>query len=86
MRELQPKMMEIKEKYSDNPQKQQQATIKMYRESGTNPLGACLPMLLQYPIIIALWQFLQQSIEIRQKGFLWADICRAPADERFYRE
>jgi len=78
MRELQPKMMEIKEKYSDNPQKQQQATIKMYRESGTNPLGACLPMLLQYPIIIALWQFLQQSIEIRQKGFLWAPDLSAP--------
>ncbi len=78
MRELQPKMMEIREKYSDNPQKQQQATVKMYRESGTNPLGACLPMLLQYPIIIALWQFLQQSIEIRQQGFLWAPDLSAP--------
>ena len=78
MRELQPKMMEIKEKYADNPQKQQQATIKMYRESGTNPLGACMPMLLQYPIIIALWQFLQQSIEIRQQGFLWAPDLSAP--------
>jgi len=78
MRELQPKMQEIKEKYPDNPQKQQEATIKMYRESGTNPLGACLPMLLQYPIIIALWQFLQQSIEIRQQGFLWASDLSAP--------
>ncbi|MCY3630151.1 MAG: membrane protein insertase YidC [Bacteroidota bacterium] len=78
MRELQPKMQEIKEKYPDNPQKQQEATIKMYRESGTNPLGACLPMLLQYPIIIALWQFLQQSIEIRQQGFLWAPDLSAP--------
>ncbi len=78
MRELQPKMMEIKEKYPDNPKKQQEATIKMYRESGTNPLGACLPMLLQYPIIIALWQFLQQSIEIRQQGFLWAPDLSAP--------
>ena len=78
MRELQPKMQEIKEKYADNPEKQQQATIKMYRESGTNPLGACLPMLLQYPIIIALWQFLQQSIEIRQEGFLWAADLSAP--------
>ncbi len=78
MRELQPKMQEIKEKYPDNPKKQQEATIKMYRESGTNPLGACLPMLLQYPIIIALWQFLQQSIEIRQQGFLWAPDLSAP--------
>ena len=78
MRELQPKMQEIKEKYPDNPQKQQEATMKLYRESGTNPLGSCLPMLLQYPIIIALWQFLQQSIEIRQQGFLWANDLSAP--------
>ena len=78
MRELQPKMQEIKEKYANNPEKQQQATIKLYRESGTNPLGACWPMLLQYPIIIALWQFLQQSIAIRQQGFLWAADLSAP--------
>ena len=78
MRELQPKMQEIKDKYKDDPQKQQQATIKMYRETGVNPLGSCLPMLLQYPIIIALWQFLQQSIEIRQQGFLWAPDLSAP--------
>lgn len=78
MRELQPKMEEIKEKYGDNPQKQQQAMMKMYRETGVNPLGSCLPMLLQYPIIIALWQFLPQSIEIRQQGFLWAEDLSAP--------
>ena len=78
MRELQPAMQEIKEKYGDNPQKQQEATMKLYRESGVNPLGSCLPMFLQYPIIIALWQFLQQSIEIRQQGFLWANDLSAP--------
>lgn len=78
MRDLQPKMMEIKEKYKEDPQKQQAATMKLYRESGTNPLGSCMPMLLQYPIIIALWQFLQQSIEIRQEGFLWANDLSAP--------
>ena len=78
MRELQPRMQEIREKHKDDQQKQQQATIKLYRESGVNPLGSCLPMLLQYPIIIALWQFLQQSIEIRQEGFLWAPDLSAP--------
>ena len=78
MRELQPLMQEIKEKYADDPQKQQEATMKMYREQKVNPLGGCLPMLLQYPIIIALWQFLQQSIEIRQQGFLWANDLSAP--------
>jgi YidC/Oxa1 family membrane protein insertase len=78
MRELQPRMEAIKEKYSDNPQKQQEAMMKMYKETGVNPLGGCLPMLLQYPIIIALWQFLPQAIEIRQQGFLWAADLSAP--------
>ncbi len=78
MRELQPRMEVIKEKYSDDPQKQQQAMMKMYKETGVNPIGGCLPMLLQYPIIIALWQFLPQAIEIRQQGFLWADDLSAP--------
>jgi YidC/Oxa1 family membrane protein insertase len=78
MKELQPRMEAIKEKYSGDPQKQQQATMKMYKETGVNPLGGCLPMLLQYPIIIALWQFLPQAIEIRQQGFLWASDLSAP--------
>ena len=52
--------------------------MKMYKETGVNPLGGCLPMLLQYPVIIALWQFLPQSIEIRQQGFLWAADLSAP--------
>lgn len=78
MRELQPQMEAIKEKHSDNPQKQQEAMMKMYKETGVNPLGGCLPMLLQYPVIIALWQFLPQSIEIRQQGFLWAADLSAP--------
>lgn len=52
--------------------------MKMYKETGVNPLGGCLPMLLQYPIIIALWQFLPQAIEIRQQGFLWATDLSAP--------
>ncbi|NBW94704.1 MAG: membrane protein insertase YidC, partial [Bacteroidetes bacterium] len=54
MRELQPRMEAIKEKFADNPQKQQEAMMKMYKETGVNPLGGCLPMLLQYPVIIAL--------------------------------
>jgi len=78
MKELQPKMEAIKEKHGDNPQKQQEAMMKMYKETGVNPLGGCLPMLLQYPIIIALWLFLPQAIEIRQQGFLWAADLSAP--------
>jgi len=78
MKELQPRMEAIKEKFPDDPTKQQQAMMKMYKETGVNPLGGCLPMLLQYPIIIALWQFLPQAIEIRQQGFLWAADLSAP--------
>ena len=78
MRELAPKMQAIKEQYADNPQKQQEATMKMYKETGINPLGGCLPMLFQWPVILALWQFFQQSIEIRQQSFLWANDLSAP--------
>jgi YidC/Oxa1 family membrane protein insertase len=78
MKDLAPKMEEIKAKYGNDPKKQQEATMRMYRESGVNPAGGCLPMLLQYPVIIALWQFLPQSIEIRQQGFLWAPDLSAP--------
>lgn len=78
MKELQPRMEAIKEKYANDPKKQQQATMKMYKETGVNPLGGCLPMFLQYPIIITLWQFLPQAIALRQEGFMWATDLSAP--------
>ena len=78
MRELQPKLEVVKEKYGDDPQKQQEAMMKVYRETGVNPLAGCLPMLLQYPIIIALWRYFQNAIVIRQEQFLWAHDLSAP--------
>ncbi len=78
MKELQPKMQEIKEKYADDPEKQQKATMKLYKEEGVNPLGGCLPNLLQLPILITLWRFFQNSILIRQQEFLWAEDLSAP--------
>lgn len=78
MKELQPEMKEIKEKYADDPEKQQKATMKLYKESGVNPLGGCLPNLLQLPILITLWRFFQNSILIRQQEFLWASDLSAP--------
>lgn len=78
MKELQPKMKEIQEKYADDPQKQQKATMKLYKEEGVNPLGGCLPNLLQLPILITLWRFFQNSILIRQEEFLWAADLSAP--------
>ena len=78
MRELQPKMEEIREKYDDDAQKQQEEMMKLYRETGVNPLGGCLPMFLQYPILISLYQFIPKSIQLRQKSFLWASDLSAP--------
>ena len=78
MRELQPKMEEIREKYDDDPQKQQEEMMSLYRETGVNPIGGCLPMFLQYPILISLYQFIPKSIQLRQKSFLWAHDLSAP--------
>jgi YidC/Oxa1 family membrane protein insertase len=78
MRELQPEMEAIKEKYKDDPQKQQQATMKLFKTAKVNPLGSCLPNLLQIPVLITFWRFFQNSIEVRQERFLWAEDLSAP--------
>jgi YidC/Oxa1 family membrane protein insertase len=78
MRELQPEMEAIKEKYKDDPQKQQQATMKLFKTAKVNPLGSCLPNLLQIPVLITFWRFFQNAIEVRQEAFLWADDLSAP--------
>ncbi|MGH2574234.1 MAG: YidC/Oxa1 family insertase periplasmic-domain containing protein, partial [Ignavibacteria bacterium] len=72
MAELQPKMNAIKEKYKDDPQKQQQLIMKLYREEKINPMGGCLPLLLQMPILYALFGVFNSTIELRQAYFgLW---------------
>ena len=78
MRELQPEMKALQEKYKDNPQAQQQATMKLFKKAKVNPLGGCLPNLLQAPVLITLWRYFQNSIEIRQESFLWAQDLSAP--------
>jgi len=69
---LKPEMEELKAKFKDDPQKQQQATMKLYQKTGVNPLGGCLPQLLQFPILVAMYYFFPNSIELRQESFLWA--------------
>jgi len=73
MTALKPEMEKMKEKYADDPQKQQAETMKVYREFGVNPLGACLPMFIQMPIWIALYRFFPASIEFRQATFWWSN-------------
>jgi YidC/Oxa1 family membrane protein insertase len=67
---LQPRIQAIKEKHGDDKQKVSQETMKMYKEAGVNPLGGCLPMLLQMPVFIALFQVLRNTIELRQAPFV----------------
>ncbi len=69
MGELQPKMNAMKEKYKDDPQKQQQMLMKLYKEEKINPAGGCLPMLLQLPILYALFGVFSSTIELRQAYF-----------------
>jgi YidC/Oxa1 family membrane protein insertase len=75
MRVLKPEIDEINAKYEKDPDpmKKQQETMALYRRAGANPLSGCLPMLLQLPILIALFAFIPAAIELRQKGFLWTD-------------
>ena len=71
MRVLKPEIDDLQEKYPD-AMKKQKAQMELYRKAGVSPLGGCLPMLLQFPILIALFQFFPSSIELRQESFLWA--------------
>ena len=75
MRVLKPEIDEIGAKYpkSEDSMKKQQAVMAMYKKTGVNPLGGCLPMVVQMPILIAMYRFFPSSIELRQKAFLWAD-------------
>jgi len=75
MRVLKPEIDELNAKFekNDDPLKKQQETMALYRRAGANPLSGCLPMLLQFPILIALFGFFPAAIELRQKGFLWTD-------------
>lgn len=79
MRALQPRMKEIQAKYADDRQKQSEAMMAMYKETGVNPLGGCLPMLLQFPVFIGLFFALQSSFDLRQAPFiLWINDLSAP--------
>ncbi len=72
MRKLAPKMAELKERYGDDRQKMSQETMKLYQTEKVNPLGGCLPMLIQMPVFLALYWALMESVELRHAPFiLW---------------
>ncbi|MFN3403143.1 MAG: membrane protein insertase YidC [Cytophagaceae bacterium] len=72
MKVLKPELDEIKEKYGDDMQKVQAEQMSLYSKVGINPLSGCIPMLLQMPILLAMFNFFPNSIELRQESFLWA--------------
>ncbi len=73
MRVLKPEIDEINARIpADKAMERQQATMALYKKAGVNPLGGCLPMLLQMPILFAMFQFFPAAIELRQQSFLWA--------------
>ena len=72
MRNLTPRIQALKDRYGDDKQRMQQAMMELYKESGANPLGGCLPMLVQMPFFIALYWVLMESVELRQAPWiLW---------------
>ena len=79
MRALQPKLKELQEKHGDDKQKKSEEMMALYKKEGVNPLGGCLPMLLQFPVFIGLFYALQSSIDLRQADFvLWITDLSAP--------
>ena len=93
MRVLKPEIDVINKRYpkKEDAMKKQQATMNLYKRAGVSPMGGCLPMLIQLPILIAMFRFFPASIELRQKSFLWADdlssydsIFNLPFDIPFY--
>jgi YidC/Oxa1 family membrane protein insertase len=79
MRKLQPKMVELRERYGDDKQKLNQAMMELYKKEGANPLSGCLPILIQIPVFFALYKVLFVSIEMRQAPFFgWIQDLSAP--------
>ena len=78
MQKFQPLMAKIKEKYKDDQARQQQEMMKLYKEHKINPMGGCLPMLVQIPVFFGLFAMLRSAIQLRGAGFLWISDLSQP--------
>lgn len=78
MSALQPVLKELQDKYKDNPAKLQSELGRIYKEAGVNPIGGCLPVVLQMPLLFAMFYVFRSSIELRQHSFLWAKDLSVP--------
>ena len=79
MQKIQPESLAIRDKYKNNPQKLNQAQMKIYKKRGVNPLGGCLPMLIQMPLLYSLFVVFRTTIELRSEPFVfWIQDLSAP--------
>lgn len=78
MQDLQPQLLELREKYKDDKEKIGKETFALYQRHGVNPFGGCLLVLIQMPIFLGLWQALNSSVSLRNAGFLWISNLAAP--------
>ncbi len=75
---LNPKMQELRDKYKDDPTRMNQELMKLYKQYGINPVGGCLPMMIQIPIFFGLFKMLGQAVELRNARFLWVKDLSQP--------
>src|SRR5438270_117884 len=78
MAALSPKMQELRERYKDDPTRMNQEVMKLYKQYGINPVGGCLPMMIQIPIFFGLFKMLGQAVELRNAKFLWVKDLSQP--------
>ena len=83
MSAIQPQLLKARKTYKNQPQKLNQETVKLYKEHGVNPMGGCLPVLLQIPIFFGFYRMLQYAVEVREESFLWVKDLSQP-DTLFY--
>ncbi|MCZ8517445.1 membrane protein insertase YidC [Paenibacillus filicis] len=74
MQELQPELKKLKEKYKDDAKKQQEETMKLFQKEGVNPLAGCLPLVVQMPVLIALYNAIMRNHHISEHSFLWMQL------------
>lgn len=74
MQSIQPELTKLREKYSTDPKKQQEETMKLFQQHGVNPLSGCFPLLIQMPVLIALYQSILGNPHIRDHNFLWMQL------------
>ena len=75
---LNPKVQELRDKYKDDPTRMNQEVMKLYKDYGINPVGGCLPMMIQIPIFFGLFKMLGQAVELRNSSFLWVKDLSQP--------